>query len=227
MSYILDALKRSETERQRQDSPVFTDVPAKRQQKSMSAWLWLVVGLLAINAIVLGAVLLRGTVDTSTGLVAATEPVPEVSPAQVATPVQRDEPAQPVQPVVRAEPAPVAPSSRSNTPPQRTPVRSPGPAASTPARPAARDVTPNQGNTAQTASLPTLLQLSADGTVQLPELHLDIHVYSNTPQDRFVFVNMTKYREAARLTEGPLVKEIVPEGVILEHRGSTFLLPRD
>ncbi|NOR67834.1 MAG: GspB domain-containing protein, partial [Woeseiaceae bacterium] len=61
----------------------------------------------------------------------------------------------------------------------------------------------------------------------LPDLHLDIHVYSDQPAERFVFVNMNKYREQARLAEGPLVKEITPEGVILEHLGNGFLLPRE
>ena len=62
--------------------------------------------------------------------------------------------------------------------------------------------------------------------MHLPDLHLDIHVYSEQPGDRFVFVNMSKYTEFTSLAEGPMVKEIVPEGVILEHLGNEFLLPR-
>ena len=65
------------------------------------------------------------------------------------------------------------------------------------------------------------------GLVQLPELHLDIHVYSRTAGERFVFVNMSKYKEKATLEEGPLVAEIVPEGVILDYLGTQFLLPRE
>jgi general secretion pathway protein B len=76
-------------------------------------------------------------------------------------------------------------------------------------------------------SYATFDELRANGTVLLPDLHLDIHVYSENPADRFVFVNMTKYRERAKLTEGPVVKEITPEGVVLEHLGNSFLLPRE
>ena len=56
---------------------------------------------------------------------------------------------------------------------------------------------------------------------------MDIHVYSDIPEDRFVFINMNKHKEGSRLAEGPLVREITPEGVILNQNGTSFLLPRD
>ena len=63
--------------------------------------------------------------------------------------------------------------------------------------------------------------------MQLPDMHLDIHVYSGQPNDRFVFVNMTKYKEGATLTEGPRITEITPDGVVLDYFGTRFLLPRE
>ena len=75
--------------------------------------------------------------------------------------------------------------------------------------------------------MPTAQEVQANGTVSLPELHVDIHVYSETPEDRFVFINMTKHNEGSRLPEGPLVVEITTEGVVLQHNGTQFLLPRD
>ncbi|MGB5347222.1 MAG: general secretion pathway protein GspB, partial [Woeseia sp.] len=111
------------------------------------------------------------------------------------------------------------------------PVRSAAPPAADSQRPSASRASQQQPRpsalAANSANLPTLLDLQANGTLQLPELHLDIHVFSQAPQDRFVFINMSKYREAARLADGPLVKEIVPDGVVLEYEGNTFLLPRD
>ena len=73
----------------------------------------------------------------------------------------------------------------------------------------------------------TFNNLRAQGVLNLPDMHLDIHVYSDQPADRFVFINMSKYKERAMLTEGPIVKEITPEGVILEYGGTDFLLPRE
>ena len=67
----------------------------------------------------------------------------------------------------------------------------------------------------------------ANGQLQMADLHLDIHVYSDEPAERFVFINMVRHREKSRLAEGPIVQEITPEGVILDYRGTRFLLPRE
>ena len=76
-------------------------------------------------------------------------------------------------------------------------------------------------------ALPTIHELIANGTIVLPELHVDVHVYSEVSEDRFVFINMNKHTEGSRLVEGPLVKEITRDGVVLDQNGITFLLPRD
>jgi general secretion pathway protein B len=78
-----------------------------------------------------------------------------------------------------------------------------------------------------TATLPTIYQLQASGELLLPELHVDIHVFSEVAKDRFVFINMTKLKEGSQLAEGPLVEEITSDGVVLSHDGTRFLLPRD
>jgi general secretion pathway protein B len=61
----------------------------------------------------------------------------------------------------------------------------------------------------------------------LPELRLDLHVYAVKPQDRFALVNMRKVREGDSLQNGVRVESITPDGVIMSHNGSKFLLPRE
>ncbi len=222
MSYILDALKKSESERQRQDAPGFADVPAQVQARGTPKWIWLLAGLLLVNALVVGALLLRGFFAVPASPVAREQPA--TAPAAIAAPSSTRQP--PAAPPVTAD-------ISANRPPAplRTPVRSAAPPAADSQRPSASRASQQQPRpsalAANSANLPTLLDLQANGTLQLPELHLDIHVFSQAPQDRFVFINMSKYREAARLADGPLVKEIVPDGVVLEYEGNTFLLPRD
>ena len=70
-------------------------------------------------------------------------------------------------------------------------------------------------------------ELRLQGTLQIAEMHLDIHVFSEVPADRFVFINMNKHREGTVTAEGPVVREIRPDGVVLEHQGRVFLLPRE
>lgn len=75
-------------------------------------------------------------------------------------------------------------------------------------------------------NLPTLNELTGDRAVNMPAMHLDIHVYSDKPAERFVFINMRKYAEGATLTEGPVVERIRADGVVLNQRGFRFVLPR-
>ena len=61
----------------------------------------------------------------------------------------------------------------------------------------------------------------------VPQLRLDLHAYAPRPEDRFVLINMKKLREGDSLPEGVKVESITPDGVILSHNGSRFLLPRE
>jgi len=61
----------------------------------------------------------------------------------------------------------------------------------------------------------------------LPQLRLDLHVYAAKPEDRFALINMHKMHEGDALPDGVQVDSITPDGVVLSHNGSKFLLPRD
>lgn len=61
----------------------------------------------------------------------------------------------------------------------------------------------------------------------MPELNLELHVFSAVPGDRFVFINSSKYLEGESLPEGPRLDAITEEGVVMSHRGQSFLLPRE
>ncbi|MDH5344879.1 MAG: general secretion pathway protein GspB [Gammaproteobacteria bacterium] len=202
MSFILDALKKSEAERQRQNAPGIANIPESGRQKPGPKWGWIIGGLLALNLGVLGAIMLR----PAEVMVAAG---PEPRPAAVALP-----------------PVETAASVEASRAPGETPLRTATPVAERPMaepEPAPASAAPSQA----TAALPSFNEVRAQGVVSLPDMHLDIHVYSGQPSDRFVFVNMTKYTEGAQLAEGPAVREITPDGVVLDYLGTTFLLPRE
>ncbi|MDH4074031.1 MAG: general secretion pathway protein GspB, partial [Gammaproteobacteria bacterium] len=123
-------------------------------------------------------------------------------------------------------PVETAASVEASRAPGETPLRTATPVAERPMaepEPAPASAAPSQA----TAALPSFNEVRAQGVVSLPDMHLDIHVYSGQPSDRFVFVNMTKYTEGAQLAEGPAVREITPDGVVLDYLGTTFLLPRE
>jgi general secretion pathway protein B len=213
MSFILDALKKSEAERKRQDAPGIASIPEPTENSSGSKWIWIIAALLTINVVVLTGVVLRPSGDEHSQNAAATQAAGAEPPAREAGAAAESIPAgesatTPAGAVVsNPAPTPVADATATGTDP--TPAAIPEPA---PAEP---------------SGLPTFDELRTAGRLQLPDLHVDIHVYSARPADRFVFVNMTKYRENAKLAEGPVVTRITPDGVELDYLGTAFLLPRE
>ena len=229
MSFILDALKKSENERQRRTGPSLADVRTGAPERKRPPWLIPLIGLLAINLVAAAAVLLwPGERDVPLPRQAAAERRPP------STPPSSPRPAPPAAtPRIDPDPPPAKP-----TPAPRPPVRSlaaetaPEAQGAPPQAPAAaiapppRPTRPSPG-TIVDEDVPTFAQLVVDGRLSLPNLHVDIHVYSAKPKGRFVFVNNKKYREGDFLNEGPRVEEISTTGVILSHQGHRFLLPRD
>jgi hypothetical protein len=74
--------------------------------------------------------------------------------------------------------------------------------------------------------LPTINEINLAGQPALANLHLDVHVYATQPSERFVYINMRKYREGATLAEGPVLESIRRDGVVLNYQGLRFVLPR-
>jgi len=70
-----------------------------------------------------------------------------------------------------------------------------------------------------------LSEMPSGFIANLPTLNIDIHSYDKQPPKRYVLINMEKYREGDYLSEGPLLVEIRPDGVVLEHYGERFILP--
>ncbi|WP_405235750.1 general secretion pathway protein GspB [Lentisalinibacter orientalis] len=259
MSFILDALKKSENERQGQRGLGVADVPVAREAPGAPAWIWWLLGLLAVNVVVLLAVLLRPGAEPTAD--ASTDP-PAAAPAETRTATVPERVAPELAALVdrtRTERLSTTPPDSGYGSPDEEPARAAAatPAAVMPAADAADDAeaadavraesgspdrdaaqqpqAPAAGSRTgaaasgeeQALTLPTLDELRVRGDTGLPDLHLDIHVWSEQPRGRFVYVNTTKYREGDDLTEGPRVASIVRNGVVLEHDGRRFLLPRD
>ena len=228
MSFILDALRKSEIERQRQSGPSMAEFPIAREDRRMPIALIAIVVLLAVNVGVLLFFLLR---DKSAPAAAATQ-VAVAAPASMtsAPPPGATAPA-----LAPATPETISPLEAQaagsddyseSTPPiygtqQSTlPPDAPDPTLlPEPAAPAHPGVVYGQAPTAEDASAVT----AATG---LPELTVDLHIYSENPAKRAVFINGRRYGQGDRIAEGPVVEQITREGAMLSYRGRRFLLPR-
>lgn len=242
MSFILDALKKSENERKRTIGPSLVDAPLRRQRADRPWWAVAVGALLIVNLGVLLIVLTRKDEAPDAKPVLETTPaVTAPAPANNPPPVRSQRPAadRSVRPLAD-EAAGYGEDSYQDAPlldgydasgnpaaanvPEGPPIVRPIDAPAVAPLPSRSTADPRPAP-ASTEGLPTLTALIASGTT-LPDLRLDIHVYSDKPADRFAFVNMRKYTEGQMLSEGPTLERITPDGVVLNSQGQRFLLPR-
>jgi general secretion pathway protein B len=66
-------------------------------------------------------------------------------------------------------------------------------------------------------NLPSLREIAAS-------MNISVHIYSENPDERMVFINRNQYREGARLEHDCVLESITPEGVILRRGEETFAI---
>ncbi len=207
MSLILDALRKSERTRQQSLTGQLGagETPPPPARLTLP-WTTLLGILLLVNAVVLGLFFWRS--DRGTAAPQAT----------AAAAVQAQ--AAPYRPEVRplSGEAPAAPVLGDAA---RVTAASAAPAPAPVAASAGQAVVAQNGS----ADLPSYDSLSQELKQSLPALHLDVHGYAEKPADRFVVINLQRYRVGDGLAGGGKVVDIVPQGVILEFNGTRFLLP--
>ncbi len=233
MSFILDALKKSEMERQRQSMPGLMDATLAPRSSRLPVWAIALGVLLAINLAVLTYVVTRKAQPSHASRPAAdaaaavaVAPNPSAAPAGAAVP-----PAPAFSPMDAAPTyAPEIPvdSGDAAHPPRQVSQRAAAETPAPPSHPAHRadPLLTDADSKAELEVLPTMSEINLPAAQALPELHLDVHVYATNPADRFVYLNMRKYHEGATLQEGPVLERIRRDGVVLNYQGLRFLLPR-
>lgn len=220
MSFILDALKKSESERQRQGGPALFEVKVAPPRHRIAPWVALLAVLLAINLGVVGWLLARSHAAPSSVRLAEAAIPAATAPSAAAG----------VQPASRNAAPSVAPAETSRAGPEGADAVDANPADYEPAvEPSQGAAVPDAGGSVVRESsdgLPTYEAAAAAPGADLPSLRLDLHVYSPQPAERFVFLNMVKLREGQSLPQGVRVDRITPDGVILSYHGERFQMQR-
>jgi len=240
MSFILDALKKSESDRQRQNGPALFEVKVAPPRHALPLWALAIGALLAVNLGIIAWMMLRHpraeaavNVTPPPLLAAAPAAAPQVLPAQQAPAAA---------PLVAAS-GTAAPQQAPMAVPASAPYPSPAPypAPSAPNSGAADEPNPEDLAPAQepppykmshvqratAEGVPLYQDAAATPGTHIPPLRLDLHVYAERPQDRFVMINMRKLREGDTLPEGVRVETITNDGAVLSYNGSRFLLTRE
>jgi general secretion pathway protein B len=212
VSFILDALRKSEHERQRSALPSLAHVPVAPPPAQMPRWAVFVIAGLAAAVLVLGGAWWQSSrTPGSSAPIASTAAPSVVIERSLPLPVPSAPPARPQTTVAASRSLADTAGGLANEPPAQPAQSPPSPAAPAPA-PAA-----------DAAALPSAASLIAQGVV-LPPLRLELHGYAEQPSARFVFINGRKYGEGERLADGPDLVAVEPRGAVLSYAGRRFLL---
>ena len=242
MSYILDALRKSEQSR-RPGGPVRSSGAVHELRVPIPSRGWLLaLGLVLLFSLLAGLFIFwRGLSQSET------TPPPPVAGAETQAPPD------PAAPVVNVVPAVTEP--RANTPEEKmaaaeTPVlktnaavldlAEQAPSARVAPKPRKAKTKVQQAKVRAPSTtvvapeappmvsdgIPYLPQMPLEFQRQLPPIRVTIHVYSPDESQRILFLNNREYRKGDQIEAGIRVEEIVPEGAVLSYQGERFKVSR-
>jgi general secretion pathway protein B len=235
MSYILEALRKSDQQRQHGVAPTLLTAQATMAAAKQPAfWLY---GLLA--AVLLGAGIAIGWLRPwQQAAPSRAEPVaarplestprqPAPAPSEMAPQPKPELQLQNAAPLAQAAPAsalvPAKPQLPARAKPKTdgtrreanaaVPRKTAGP--EQPVGTAAADAAPVQ-TVISMAELPLSVQQ------ELPAMTISVHAYSGNPRDRLVGINNRMLREGEYVVPGIKLEQITPDGMILSYKGYRF-----
>jgi len=254
MSYILNALRKSERERQATEPDTVTSRIAIHHSQPDKGASKLIAALIVINVSILGYFL--GFKDDTAPIVQTVAkpelPVTEPAPAPVKTsrvaktepqlvenvpaskaPVVKMVPTKPVKPAIAAPqtPEPIKPKIAK---PESVPKQQINPAPETvealkPAIESVKDTRDTIEKTAPIAAkrdLPYLHELPAEVGRAVPSFSINVFSYSSNPAERFVMIDMVKYVPGQRIKDQLELKEIRENSIVVTFEGHTFKIGR-
>lgn len=235
MSLILEALRKSEAERQRGRAPELhaaVATPATTSSRTTVPWPWVIAALALAAA---AALWWRGHSPAEAPPPPANIPAAS-APAPINTTPALPEPERNAAPRfdTRAPSAgtPPAPIEFSVAAPAATapPVRTAAPAAPAPDATPAIAPTPStppatEQPSTEDSSILALALLDRSQRAALPALRISMHVWNAGPAQRFVIIDGQRLGEGGRIGDG-VIERIERDSVVLAWRGLRLRLPR-
>jgi general secretion pathway protein B len=247
MSYILEALKKAQAERQLGNAPTIHAPQVEAAPPGMSASrkpLFIGLGAGAV-VVALGALLAwqRAPAPAQAGGAALTQTPPQTPPGTPAIPSAiAGSPsntlvvsAPPAPQTVHAAEAPVRPAASSagraggDTPASTAPVRAPAAAPALPPAPApaAKRVAAAQAPSPAPApapedNLPYLQQLPDTIQRDIPRVSFGGYMYSANPADRLLLVDKALRHEGEEVAPGLVLERLLPKAAVMNFRGVRY-----
>jgi general secretion pathway protein B len=247
MSFILDALKKSEQERKRGKVPDLQSIQvAVRPFRKSSVVKILFLSIWAIGTVVLIAlwlqqkyrvsVVVHAPVAPAAVVLASATAVPEVAPTITSPAIMPAvESAIDAQPTIETEPvldaellmdeADLQAGSEIIRPKQARHAKTPPQPKTAAVAPQAAAATETVDATEDWQYLPQLSQMPQTFTSTLPKLDFISHLYSSDAASRSVIINGKTWHERDRILPTLELIAIIPDGVVLSYQGKQFRMP--
>jgi general secretion pathway protein B len=251
MSFILNALRKSEQERQSLQPETVTDrillnQPQQNRRKTAKFFAFVIFGNVLIIAGVVWFFRNNSTPDTtaqtlskpvsaqetrdkSEALAKLTQPERPAQKGESKTTsiaewveAQKPEPAPlPIKPVIAKKPA-------TDTIKQPTIAnKSELPAQTLPAIATIDKVEPVPPETIPVKNdIPFLSDLPFEIRQTVPKFTTNVFVYSNHPEESFVMIDMVKYKQGQQIKDSMVLKEIRPNSLVVVYQNRTFQIER-
>ncbi|MES2756855.1 MAG: general secretion pathway protein GspB [Pseudomonadota bacterium] len=210
MSYILEALKKSQAERQLGSAPTINAVPvgaaphADLRPSRRPLWIALSAAALAVALALLAWRLMAPAPKAAVAVLAATPPPVgvAVTVAVAPPPLAVVPPSAPQEPKrVVARPAPPAPVKAAAPPPPPPPP------------------------SADEDKLPTLRELPEAIQRTVPPLTFGGYMYSKNPADRLLLIDKSLRREGEEVAPGLVLEKLLPKAAVMNFNGYRYRVP--
>lgn len=227
MSYILEALKKAQAERQLGDVPTI-HAPAIAAAPASGAGLrnkplWLALAALGLMTAGLLALVLRPAPPA----VPAAAPAPQM-PAATPRPVVQAPAPQPVPvaqtPVPAAAPQPVAPAAPASSEAAAPHHRAPTPDVAAKAAPSA-SLAAASAPPAQEEAIQNLRDLPEPIQRAIPPVTMGGYMYSRNPADRLLLIDKVLRHEGEEVAPGLVLEKLQPKAAVFTFKGYRYRVP--
>jgi general secretion pathway protein B len=238
MSYILNALRKSDQERQAQQAETLTSQILERNDQSHNKTsMWLIL-LVIINIGILGYFVIHHLTKPEVAQIQKdkkNEPVQielqkpaEVIDAEISAiesqpsknAGKKADPSLSIDEIIKTK----NPQARkaSQQPEKKSVEQSVEEVAESKVNPVKEEKSKEQKNT-----IPMLHELPYQIRRNVPDIAINVFVYSDLPENRFIMVAMQKYVTGQEIASGMMLKEIQEDGAVVEYEGRVFKIKRD
>jgi general secretion pathway protein B len=230
MSYILDALKKSDQQRQRGATPTLqaAQVTVAAPKRPIIIYYGLLATVLLVTGIVIGW--LRpwqpeqppfGTepIAAEAPIAISQQAVPAPSTTSPETPGKSAQEFPASKLTQAGQAVPVAGAMKPSNP---TLVSSVSSAAAPIADKSVPEKSASNAGDAQEQKTIAMNELPPQIQQEIPAMTVQLHSYSGKPGERLVYINSTRLREGDSLMPGLTLEQITPDGMIFSYKGYRF-----